>query len=296
MIKKGNGEGSVFQRADGRWVAALQVGVKTNGTADIRRKYAKSEAEAKRKLREMKKTAYQEIPEQRKKQTVEQYMWAWFQRYKRKLKPAGYDRQEETIKYEAEAKPKEKWEAEQRAKRAADEQAIAALTAMSDADVIGASVKRTGADLERLTRRNMKTSVTQYVQALCKCDPALARLTMHPRKSMINCFRYINRKAREYLKQEMEALDEKPEGNGYGGDVPDDLCYQWAVDYFRDPDAEEDKEKEEKFVPKQYFGGGKSSKPKKEPKPKPEPKKKPEPPKPEQGQMTLFGGMENAAA
>ena len=57
MIKKANGEGSVFQRADGRWVAALQVGVKANGTADIRRKYAKTEPEAKRKLREMKKTA-----------------------------------------------------------------------------------------------------------------------------------------------------------------------------------------------------------------------------------------------
>ena len=98
--RKGNGDGSVFQRADGRWVAKIQVGVKANGSPDIRTKYAKTEQEAKRKLREMKKTANQDAPEQRRKQTVEQYMWAWFQRYKRKLKPAGFDRQEETIKYQ----------------------------------------------------------------------------------------------------------------------------------------------------------------------------------------------------
>lgn len=29
---------------------------------------------------------------------------------------------------------------------------------------------------------------------------------------------------------------------GYGCDIPDDLCYQWAEDYFRDPDAKEDQE------------------------------------------------------
>jgi len=100
MSKKGNGEGSVFQRADGRWVAALQVGVKANGTADIRRRYTKTEAEAKRKLKEMKKTAYQETPEQRRKQTVGKYILDWFPRYKKGLKPASYDRQENSIHHQ----------------------------------------------------------------------------------------------------------------------------------------------------------------------------------------------------
>jgi hypothetical protein len=68
------------------------------------------------------------------------------------------------------------------------------------------------------------------------------------------------------------------------------------VDYFRDPKSEEDKEKEEKFVPKPYYGGGKTSKPKKEAKPKPEPKKKPEPPKPTHDQISLFGGEAAASA
>jgi hypothetical protein len=98
--RKNNGDGSVFQRADGRWVAKLQVGVKTNGKADIRTRYAKTEAEAKRKLKEMKKTAYRETPEQRRKQTVEKYILDWFPRYKKGLKPASYDRQENSIHHQ----------------------------------------------------------------------------------------------------------------------------------------------------------------------------------------------------
>jgi len=100
MKKKNNGDGSIFQRSDGRWVAALQVGTRANGSADIRRKYAKTEVEAKHNLKEMKRTAYSQTPEERKKQTVEQYILNWFSRYKRNLKPAAYDRQEKTIKYQ----------------------------------------------------------------------------------------------------------------------------------------------------------------------------------------------------
>ena len=33
------------------------------------------------------------------------------------------------------------------------------------------------------------------------------------------------------------------------------MCFQWAVDYFNDPDAKEDHEDEEEFVPKPYIGG-----------------------------------------
>ena len=117
---------------------------------------------------------------------------------------------------------------------------------------------------------------------------------------MIRCFRYINCKAKEFVKQEKEDNDEKPTGDGYGCDVPDDLCYQWAEDYFRDPDAKEDHEDEEKFVPKPYAGKSSAkSKPKKEvEKKKTEPKAAPkqEEKKPSQdGQMSLLDfGMAKA--
>jgi hypothetical protein len=63
----------------------------------------------------------------------------------------------------------------------------------------------------------------------------------------------------------MALNEEKPEGGGFGGDVPDDLCYKWAEDYYRDSDAEIDKDKNDKFVPKTFYGGSSSKTKKKEP-------------------------------
>jgi len=60
---------------------------------------------------------------------------------------------------------------------------------------------------------------------------------------MLHCIQYIFRQAQDYLRKELEADGIKHNGT-YGGDVPDDLCYQWAEDYFRDPDAKEDQEPE----------------------------------------------------
>ena len=154
----------------------------------------------------------------------------------------------------AEARRKAEWEARQQAKKDAEKAQLARLSSLSDEEVTAQAMKRVGADTERLTRRNMKECVSEYIQTLCLEDPDFSRLTMHPRKTMIHCFFYINRKAREFVEQEMKDNDIKPENGVYGSDVPDDLCYQWAEEYFRDPDAKEDQEKEEKFVPKAYNG------------------------------------------
>ena len=202
---------------------------------------------------------------------------------------------------EAEAKRKAEFDAKQAAKKAAQEEQLAKVAAMSDDEVMAASMKRVSADTEKLTRRNMKECVAEYIQTKCIEDPAFARLAMHPLKSMIHCFWYINRKAREYLQEEMKMNDEQPpQGvNGvYGGDVPDDLCYSWAEEYFRDPDAEEDHRDEEKFVPKPYIGASskgktaskaKSTDKKQAEKKSPEkPQDKPKP-KEDDGQMSLLG-------
>lgn len=156
---------------------------------------------------------------------------------------------------EAEARRKAEWEAKQRAKDEAEQAAWENAVAMSDDEVMAASMKRVGDDSERLTRRNMKQCVTEYVQTLCLEDVTFARNVMHPRKNMVNCFRYINRRAFEFAKQEMEDNDIKPSAEGYGTDVPDGLCYQWAEEYFKDLNAKEDQRQEEKFVPRPYTGG-----------------------------------------
>lgn len=156
---------------------------------------------------------------------------------------------------QAEAKRKAEWEAKQRAREEAEQAAWETAVAMSDDEVMAASMKRVGDDAERLTRRNMKQCVTEYIQTRCLEDVAFARNVMHPRKNMANCFRYINRKALEFARQEMADNDIKPSAEGYGTDVPDDLCYQWAEEYFRDLNVKEDRGQDEKFISKPYLGG-----------------------------------------
>lgn len=176
---------------------------------------------------------------------------------------------------EAEAKRKAEWEAKKQAKEEAELFAWENALAMDDDALAAASSKRVGDDSERLTRRNMKQCVTEMIQAYCFEDIELARQVLHPRKNMVNCFRYVTRKAKEFVIQEMKDNDIKQTAEGYGSDVPDDLCYQWAREYFFDMDAPEDKDpNEEKFVPKPYNGKTTVSKPaKKKTEKKAEPKK-----------------------
>ena len=198
---------------------------------------------------------------------------------------------------EAEAKRKAEWEAKQAAKRAAEAEKLACVSAMSDDTVMMEAMKQLGEEAEKLTRRNMKECVTEHIQTLCLENPDFARKVMHPKKSFVHCIWHINNKAAEFAKKEMEANGFKPERGGYPGsgvngmygcDVPDDMVYQWATEYFNDPNAKEDEDKDDKFVPQPYRGtvtsssrskakdqkkGQKKSEPKKqEPMPMPMPK------------------------
>lgn len=211
---------------------------------------------------------------------------------------------------EAEAKRKAEFEARQKAKKDAEQAQLARIASMTEQELMVESMKRISTDTERLTRRNMKECISEHIQTLCLSDRAFAERVMHPRKTMIHCIWYINRKAQEFVEQEMKDNGIKPDRNGiYGCDVPDDLCYQWAEDYFNDPNAKEDQEEEEKFVPKPYVGKSKTpsktaakGKGKKDTA-KPAADKKPADKKPEQpksadaGQMTLGDfGMLGASA
>lgn len=185
---------------------------------------------------------------------------------------------------EAEAKRKAEWEAKQAAKKAEEEEQLRKVAAMGEEELLSASAQRINAETERLTRRNMKEYVAEHLQTLCLDDLAFARLTMHPRKSFMHCIWFINRKAREYLEQEMKDNGmQRPYGvNGmYGGDVPDDLVYAWAEEYYRDPDAEEDKDPDAEFVPKPYTGPSGSKAKKAARKKAPEKEKVEKPAKPE---------------
>lgn len=154
---------------------------------------------------------------------------------------------------EAEARRKAEWKAEKKKKREAEKLLIAQIENMSNDEVTAASMKRVSEDTEKLTRRHMMECVAEYVQTKCIEDPDFARKTMHPKKTMIRCYQYINRKAWEYVQDELKARGITPSRTEpYASAIPEDICYQWAVDYFNTPDVQEDVEKEEKFVPKPY--------------------------------------------
>lgn len=168
--------------------------------------------------------------------------------------PAAAEAERRRQHEETEAKRKAEWERQQEEKRAAETAALAKIEQMSETELVKASMERMKKETERLTRRNLKECVSEYVQTLCLSDPAFARMVMHPRKSMAHCLQYINRKAREYLLAEMKdnGMEQRPDGV-YGGDVPEDTCYDWAEEYYRDANAKEDEVKEETFVPKAYM-------------------------------------------
>lgn len=211
------------------------------------------------------------------------------------------DEDEEKKRAEHEAKEAERkaaFEARQAAKKKAYDEQLARAENMTDEEVVEAAVVRAGEDTEKITRKNMKDCVAEHIQTLCLSDPAFARLTMHPRKKMVHCFQYITRKAWEYIQDELKADGIQPGQGaaGYGAAVPEELCYQWAEDYFRDPTAKEDEEEEETFTPKPYPGKAapktKVKKPaeKKKTEKKP-PEKKSEEKKPANDDQLSFGQM-----
>lgn len=171
--------------------------------------------------------------------------------------PQEEDEETRRAKHEAaEAERKAQWEARQQQKKDALRKQKEALAGMSEEELVKKSMERISADTEKLTRRNMKDCVAEYIQTLCLEDPEFARMVLEPRKSMVHCFQYINRKAWDYVQDEMKTNGVKlgTGQQGYGSDIPDGLCYQWAEDYFRNPLAKEDEDEEEKFVPKPYVG------------------------------------------
>ena len=93
-----NGKGAVFQVSDTKWVAKVCLGVDDNGKPIIKQFSGKTEAIAKKKLRDFKKsTDYTEkhIPSI---DTVRAYFTAWMKEYRfHKLKPSSYDRLESTM-------------------------------------------------------------------------------------------------------------------------------------------------------------------------------------------------------
>ena len=96
--RKQSGEGAVFQVAEGKWVAKICLGVDGGGKPIIKQFSGKTEAIARKKLKDFKKSpdfAEKHLPS---RETVEAYFSMWLREYQyRKLKPSSFDRLESTV-------------------------------------------------------------------------------------------------------------------------------------------------------------------------------------------------------
>ena len=93
-----SGKGAIFQVSDTKWIAKICLGVDENGKPIIKQFSGKTEAIAKKKLREFKKTADYAEKHLPSTDTVKAYFTAWMKDYRfHKLKPSSYDRLESTV-------------------------------------------------------------------------------------------------------------------------------------------------------------------------------------------------------
>jgi integrase len=87
--RNANGEGSVYQRKDGRWVAAAYLPVVTGGRRRVS-VYGKTRQEARAKLRELLDRAERNIPATPANLTVAAYLAEWLAHIRRHVRPSTY--------------------------------------------------------------------------------------------------------------------------------------------------------------------------------------------------------------
>jgi len=96
--RKKNGEGSVFQVAENKWIAKISLGTRPDGKPNIKQFSGQTEAIVKKKLKDFKKSndfAEKRMPSG---ETVRTYFSMWLREYQyNKLKPSSYDRLKSTV-------------------------------------------------------------------------------------------------------------------------------------------------------------------------------------------------------
>lgn len=89
MSRRANGEGSIYQRADGRWAGAIYV-YNREGGRQRRQVYGRTRQEVVGKVADLQAANRQHIPAAPVKVTVQQFGSAWAERLSRSaLKPAS---------------------------------------------------------------------------------------------------------------------------------------------------------------------------------------------------------------
>ena len=90
MSRRGPGEGSIYERADGRWTGAIHLGY-ARGRRVRKQVYGRTRAEVASKLRAMQAAVDQGLPPPRERLTVEQFLTTWLMESARpSIRPSTY--------------------------------------------------------------------------------------------------------------------------------------------------------------------------------------------------------------
>jgi len=86
---------------------------------------------------------------------------------------------------------------------------------------------------ERLTVKTMADYVLEHILSCCENDAVFAEKVSQPDKSFMDCIKYIKDWALEWLKEQQKLeSSECANPTTVCGDVPNEICYKWAVDYY----------------------------------------------------------------
>ncbi len=98
MAKRGQNEGSIYKRRDGRWTAAVSLGYK-DGKRWRKTFYGKSRREVREKLSTALRAHQQGLPVAPERQTVGQFLERWLSdSVKPSVRPLTYDRYEQLVR------------------------------------------------------------------------------------------------------------------------------------------------------------------------------------------------------
>jgi len=85
---------------------------------------------------------------------------------------------------------------------------------------------------DRFQMKTMADFVREYLIAYSEEHPEFSEKILDPAKSFAGCIKDIKSHALKWLREQPNNEMVEGERDGVSGDVPNDICYGWAIDYY----------------------------------------------------------------
>jgi integrase len=99
MTRRGHGEGSLYQRADGRWCATIDLGWR-NGRRVRRSFYGKTRKEAAERLQRVLRDLHQGVQPGRRTDTLAAFLRSWLEASEQRVRPSTHRRYRQIVEHQ----------------------------------------------------------------------------------------------------------------------------------------------------------------------------------------------------